>query len=139
VKGGARTPNAWFVGMVPRRNPEFAVVVLQEHGDWGRGSAIMAAQVAAAYVNKKRKQDNNLQAVKTPPKVEMGAVWSTPEQERRVHGNGNTDGGVQAGRFEIALGKEPEPIRRDGDSSRERAVNSEVAVGMPERFRGVIR
>src|SRR5579863_6266775 len=35
VKGGAKTPNSWFVGMVPRRNPEIAVVVLQEHGDWG--------------------------------------------------------------------------------------------------------
>jgi penicillin-binding protein 2 len=35
-KGGAKTPNAWFVGMVPRRNPEIAVVVLQEHGDWDR-------------------------------------------------------------------------------------------------------
>ena len=30
VKGGARTPNSWFVGMVPRRNPEIAIVVLQE-------------------------------------------------------------------------------------------------------------
>ena len=40
VKGGEKTPNAWFVGMVPRRNPELAIVVLQEHGDWGAGSPI---------------------------------------------------------------------------------------------------
>ena len=81
TKGGARTPNAWFVGMVPRRNPEFAIVVLQEHGDWGVGSAKLAAQVVAAYVNKKRKQDGNLllQADKAPKPVEMGAVWSTQE------------------------------------------------------------
>ena len=35
TKGGTKTPNAWFVGMIPRRNPEIAIVVLQEHGDWG--------------------------------------------------------------------------------------------------------
>ncbi len=82
VKGGARTPNAWFVGMAPRRHPEIAVVVLQEHGDWGAGSAKLAAQVITAYVNKKRKQENNLllQAGKQSEPVEMGAVWSTPEQ-----------------------------------------------------------
>jgi penicillin-binding protein 2 len=79
-KGGAKTPNAWFVGMVPRRNPEIAVVVLQEHGDWGSGSAKLAAQIITAYVNKKRKQDGNLilQADKKPAPVEMGAVWSVP-------------------------------------------------------------
>src|SRR5580704_16879345 len=60
TKGGARTPNAWFVGMAPRRNPEIAVVVLQEHGDWGSGSAKIAAQIITAYVNKKRKQDRNV-------------------------------------------------------------------------------
>ncbi|HEY9126140.1 MAG TPA: penicillin-binding protein 2, partial [Acidobacteriaceae bacterium] len=82
-KGGAHTPNAWFVGMVPRRNPEFAVVVLQEHGDWGSGSAKIAAKIVTEYVNKKRRQDKNviLQAEKKPAPVEMGAVWSTPETQ----------------------------------------------------------
>ena len=81
TKGGARTPNAWFVGMAPRRHPEIAVVVLQEHGDWGAGSAKLAAQVITAYVNKKRKQENNLllQATKPSEPVEVGAVWSTPQ------------------------------------------------------------
>ncbi len=104
TKGGARTPNAWFVGMVPRRNPEFAVVVLQEHGDWGAGSAKLAAQVVTAYVNKKRKQENNLllQADKTPKPVEMGAVWSTPESV--TGGNG---AGVGGGRFEVASDSRP--------------------------------
>ncbi len=79
VKGGARTPNAWFVGMAPRRHPEIAVVVLQEHGDWGAGSAKLAAQVITAYVNKKRRQENNLLQATAPSKpVEVGAVWSTP-------------------------------------------------------------
>jgi len=79
VKGGAKTPNAWFVGMVPRRNPEFAIVVLQEHGDWGAGSALLAAKVVNAYVTKQRKIDHNLTTVTVPPKpVEVGVIWSSP-------------------------------------------------------------
>jgi penicillin-binding protein 2 len=79
VKGGERTPNSWFVGMVPRRNPEFAIVVLQEHGDWGANSAHIAQAVVTTYVNKKRRQDHNLleQAGSKAP-VEVGAVWSAP-------------------------------------------------------------
>jgi len=79
-RGGLKTPNAWFVGMAPRRNPEIAVVVLQEHGDWGSGSAKLAAQVITAYVNKKRRQEGNLllQASKPAAPVEVGAVWSAP-------------------------------------------------------------
>ncbi len=79
TKGGAKTPNAWFVGMVPRRNPEIAVVVLQEHGDWGFTSALIAQRIVVAYVNKKRSQDHNIldQAGAAKP-VEVGAVWSEP-------------------------------------------------------------
>jgi penicillin-binding protein 2 len=81
--------------MVPRRNPEIAVVVLQEHGDWGSGSAKLAAQVITAYVNKKRRQDHNLllQADKKTAPVEMGAVWSTPapsEHPNRPRNAGKT-------------------------------------------------
>ena len=79
VKGGEKTPNSWFVGMVPRRNPELAIVVLQEHGDWGANSAHIAAAIVTTYVNKKRRQDHNLlqQAGENKP-VEVGAVWSAP-------------------------------------------------------------
>jgi penicillin-binding protein 2 len=81
VKGGERTPNSWFVGMVPRRNPELAVVVLQEHGDWGSNSAHIAQAIVTTYVNKQRKRDNNqLQKASEATKpVEVGAVWSTPD------------------------------------------------------------
>ena len=79
VKGGARTPNSWFVGMVPRRNPELAIVVLQEHGDWGANSAHIAQAIVTTYVNKQRRQDHNLlqQAGDHKP-VEVGAVWTAP-------------------------------------------------------------
>ena len=38
--GGHKTvPNAWFVGMAPRRNPDIVVAVLWENGNWGNNSA----------------------------------------------------------------------------------------------------
>jgi penicillin-binding protein 2 len=79
-KGGAKTPNSWFVGMVPRRNPEIVIAVLQEHGDWGSNSAKIAAQLVTVYVNKKRMQDHNIldQAGLSKP-VEVGAVWTDPD------------------------------------------------------------
>jgi penicillin-binding protein 2 len=79
TKGGAKTPNSWFVGMVPRRNPEIVIAVLQEHGDWGSFSAHIAAQIVTTYVNKKRILDKNVldQASLSKP-VEVGAVWSEP-------------------------------------------------------------
>jgi penicillin-binding protein 2 len=79
VKGGAKTPNSWFVGMAPRRNPEIVIAVLQEHGDWGANSAKIAVQIITTYVNKKRMQDHNVldQAGANKP-VEVGAVWSNP-------------------------------------------------------------
>ena len=89
VKGGAKTPNSWFVGMAPRRNPEIVVAVLQEHGDWGSNSAHIAAAVVTTYVNKKRMQDHNIldQAGADKP-VEVGAVWSNPAPVGRTKGHG---------------------------------------------------
>ena len=111
TKGGAKTPNAWFVGMVPRRNPEFAVTVLQEHGDWGSGSAKIAAQIVAAYVEKKRRQDHNLREEPAASKpVEVGAVWSDPAPEdsrrgRRHGASSRQTAGIHAGHFFI----QPQP------------------------------
>jgi penicillin-binding protein 2 len=188
TKGGARTPNAWFVGMAPRRNPEIAVVVLQEHGDWGAGSAKLAAQVITAYVNKKRKQENNLmQATKPAAPVEMGAVWSMPDAEAGLHGRGSravAPGAGQAGmtqvtgmgggRFLIApaetsedhspmfperglvhpsgakvpvhsgvfmdgLKPVPSAAQMPGAQTERDRATAEQALGLPERFRGVIR
>ncbi len=106
VKGGAKTPNSWFVGMVPRRNPELAIVVLQEHGDWGANSAHIAAAIVTTYVNKKRRQDHNLlqQAGENKP-VEVGAVWSAPagpdSQPGAKQGQAPDEDVLQAGHFFI--------------------------------------
>ncbi len=100
VKGGERTPNSWFVGMVPRRNPELAVVVLQEHGDWGSNSAHIAQALVITYVNKKRRQDHNLlqQASQPSKPVEVGAVWSTPAPDAGKKGAEEADV-LHAGHF----------------------------------------
>jgi penicillin-binding protein 2 len=59
----ATLPNAWFVGMTPRRNPDIVVAVLWEHGYWGNNSAKLAAQVVNAFVEKQRKKAGNLRLV----------------------------------------------------------------------------
>jgi penicillin-binding protein 2 len=59
----ATLPNAWFVGMTPRRNPDIVVAVLWEHGYWGNNSAKLAAQVINAFVEKQRKKAGNLRLV----------------------------------------------------------------------------
>ncbi len=87
--------------MVPRRNPEIAVVVLQEHGDWGANSALIAQKIVIAYVNKKRGQDHNLlqQAGTEQKPVEVGAVWSNPEPADPKHGSSQTAASDGAGHF----------------------------------------
>ncbi len=111
TKGGSKTPNSWFVGMIPRRNPEIAIVVLQEHGDWGSNSALIAQKVAIAYVNKKRKEDKNVvvQAEAGKP-IEVGAVWSEPAPASkgapRQSGSRTAamnDTGVGGGHFFVAI------------------------------------
>jgi len=65
--GGHKTvPNAWFVGMAPRRNPDIVVAVLWENGDWGANSAKLGAQVIDAFVNKQRKRENNVRIAEAP-------------------------------------------------------------------------
>ena len=77
--------NAWFVGVAPRRNPDIVVCTLMESGEHGRFAGRLAAQVIAAYVDKQRKLDHNLQEAKAPAPVEVGAVWSGTDASK-LHG-----------------------------------------------------
>ena len=106
--------NAWFVGVAPRRNPDIVVAVLWEHGGWGAGSSVLAAQVIQAFVDKQRRVDHNVIQIKTEPKpekqdgqptadvpakkatpgkqnpekpTEVGAVWSNPEAPDAMGGS----------------------------------------------------
>ncbi|MGI4981017.1 MAG: penicillin-binding protein 2, partial [Janthinobacterium lividum] len=72
-------PNAWFVGMTPRRNPDIIVAVLWEHGYWGNNSAKLATQVITAFVNKQRKRDGNLRLEQAS--VPAAPPASTPEDK----------------------------------------------------------
>lgn len=71
--GHNTVPNAWFVGIAPRRNPDIVVAVLWEHGNWGNNSAKLAAQVINAFVTKQRERAGNLQKLAETP-----APFATP-------------------------------------------------------------
>ena len=84
-KGHNTMPNAWFVGMVPRRNPDIVVAVLWEHGNWGNNSAKLASQVINAFVTKQRTREGNLKIADTPApatKPEAPAKTETPATDR---------------------------------------------------------
>jgi penicillin-binding protein 2 len=102
-------PNGWFVGVIPRRDPEFVVAVLWEHGDWGSNAARLAAQVATVYVNKQRRLEGNVleKADGSRPDplldaapIEMGAVWSESRPTARS-GAGREEAELHAGHFFI--------------------------------------
>jgi len=82
TSGGKSTyPNVWFVGIVPRRNPELVVAVLWQNGNKSWFPARIGAKVVEAFIEKKRSQAHNLppeKAAASAPPVEVGAVWSVP-------------------------------------------------------------
>jgi penicillin-binding protein 2 len=129
----AERPNSWFVGMVPRRNPDIVIAVLWEHGGWGSVSAPIAARVIEAFVDKQRRLNNNLQEAKAPAKVDVGAVWSQqPEQGAGAPAKAATavanDPGprVQGGHFYLPPAT---PARRPAAGARSAA--SQVAATSP--------
>jgi penicillin-binding protein 2 len=69
-------PNAWFVGMTPRRNPDFVVAVLWEHGYWGNNSAKLASGVINTFVTKQRKRANNIRIAEVPSAVTTAQAGS---------------------------------------------------------------
>ncbi len=72
--GGHKTvPNAWFVGMAPRRNPDIVVAVLWENGNWGANSAKLGAQIINAFVEKQRQRAKNIRVVAQAPKDDSPA------------------------------------------------------------------
>jgi penicillin-binding protein 2 len=81
----AERANAWFVGMAPRRNPDIVVAVFWQHGGWGNVSAPIAERVIAAFVDKQRRLNDNLVAEK-PQQVEVGAIWSQPDDPAGLGG-----------------------------------------------------
>jgi penicillin-binding protein 2 len=111
----ALRPNAWFVGMAPRRNPDIVVAVLWQHGGWGSVAAPIAARVIAAYVDKQRRLNHNLVADASKPvkddmpkPVEIGAVWSKPPKPDAPRGKSGPAplAAIETGRFWLKPGRE---------------------------------
>jgi penicillin-binding protein 2 len=106
--------NAWFVGMTPRRNPDIVVAVFWQHGGWGAGSAHLVAKVIQAFVDKQRRLNDNLVAEKPQP-VEVGAVWSQPDDPGVLGGkplDPHTHEGAFAGHFFLDI-----PPQAKGDAA----------------------
>jgi len=105
-KGKVTRPNVWFVGLVPRRNPELVVAVLWQNGEFSYYPARLGARVVAAYVEKQRRLAKNLMPQKAPaPPVEVGAVWTTPEPADKNKTNGDI-GRIHTGRFFVDPAKD---------------------------------
>ena len=86
--GGHKTvPNAWFVGMAPRRNPDIVVAVLWENGDWGANSAKLGAQIINAFVEKQRKRENNLRIAETPKVTNTASAVVPSEGKNQTPAN----------------------------------------------------
>jgi penicillin-binding protein 2 len=105
--------NAWFVGVMPRRNPELVVAVLYEGGEHGQFAARMAAAVVKAYVLKQRSRETKVAAApgmqkgpagKSRDSVELAGFFGAPD-------SGGQDGdSMWAARFRVDLKGASVPI-----------------------------
>jgi len=97
--------NGWFVGFTPRRNPDIVVCVLFQGGEHGKLAARLATQVIKAYVDKQRRTPQKLvEKSKSDGKVDIGGLWSTPDQDSGPAGKNDR---LEAGRFVLDLAKRP--------------------------------
>jgi penicillin-binding protein 2 len=92
--------NGWFVGVEPRRNPEIVVCGLYEEGEHGDKTARVVAQVIKAFVEKQRRNPQKIADKPQGEKVDIGAVWTTPDPAGDM-------GKLQGGHFFLDVGKNP--------------------------------
>src|ERR1700739_4001666 len=82
-KGRSTNPNVWFVGVTPTHNPELVVAVLWQNGGFSYYPARIGARVVAAYIEKQRRLEHNLQPQKAPaPRPGEGRGGGRPPKER---------------------------------------------------------
>jgi penicillin-binding protein 2 len=101
LKGKEYNDNSWFVGVVPRRDPDIVVACLFEGGEHGKLAARLVAQVMRSFVEKRRKVMNDV-AYATPPgyvpgraKVESTVAGTeTPARIKTVDQSAGTAGNV---------------------------------------------
>ena len=138
-KGHATNPNVWFVGVVPRRDPELVVAVLWMHGDKSFYPARLGARVVSAYVEKQRRMAHNLQPQKaaTPVKpVEVGAVWTTPDDAAKNDAAGKI-ARIHTGHFFVGPAQSASAKSANQDVSEKSPsplpVPTQLAVALPTR------
>jgi membrane peptidoglycan carboxypeptidase len=131
-KGHHTLPNVWFVGVVPRRNPELVVAVLWEHGEFSYYPARLGARVVAAYVEKQRRLAHNLMPVKAPttPPVEVGAVWTTPNAVPDAKGETMTK--LHAGKFFVGPNGVVQPGSQNGQQAKAKMGQSAMGQAAPQ-------
>jgi penicillin-binding protein 2 len=117
-KGKSTNPNVWFVGVTPRRNPELVVAVLWQNGNKSWFAARIGAKFVSDYVEKQRRLAHNLVPPKTPapPPVEVGAVWTTPNQS--ADGSGESTAKLHAGKFFVGPNGVVQPGSQNGPSAK---------------------
>jgi penicillin-binding protein 2 len=71
--------NAWFVGAVPRRNPEIVVVALFEHGEHGNLAAPIVRDVLKAYLDKQVRRRLTERLDVPPGPVQTGRLLPTAQ------------------------------------------------------------
>ena len=127
AKSHNNNPNVWFVGVTPRRNPELVVAVLWQNGGFSYYPARIGARIVAAYIEKKRRLENNLQTVKASKPVEVGAVWSGPRPGGRGNATQQLGGGISSsirmpirGRSTTGRGLSPRGMMRQSKAKRPR-------------------
>jgi len=97
--------NGWFVGVEPRRNPEIVVCTLLEEGEHGYLAARTAAKVIKAFVEKEQRAPAKMAGTrKAGIRVEVGAVWTTPDTDHD-DGRGGDKETLQAGHFFVDIAK----------------------------------
>jgi membrane peptidoglycan carboxypeptidase len=105
AKGHAFVPNVWFVGVTPRRNPELVVAVLWQNGGFSYYPARIGAQIVSAYVEKKRRLENNLLPVKAASPVEVSAIWTALPSGAKNHPQNSQEAIVHTGHFFVDHGR----------------------------------
>jgi len=98
--------NGWFVGVEPRRNPEIVVCTLLEEGEHGYLAARTAAKVIKAFVEKEQRAPAKMAGTRAGTKVEVGAVWTTPNTDQDDDRGGDKEK-LQAGHFFVDIAKMP--------------------------------
>jgi len=129
AKGKVTRPNVWFVGVVPRRNPELVVAVLWQNGEFSYYPARLGARVVAAYVEKQRRLAHNLAPTKPTqqPPVEVGAIWSAPDPGPKNR-NADQSAKIHTGHFFIQPGTDP-----DHDAPSPPVSASQLGFALPTR------